>query len=96
MNVSRRMINGDVNPNEKINTQVIYATSAGTKASFAYEALLDTFEKAIIDPTTAFCIGLDYRVPALHGLIDPKYVQNLKLSSSYNETTFAAEYLGVW
>ena len=96
MNVSRRMINGDVNPYEKINTQVIYATSAGTKASFAYEALMDTFEKAIIEPDLFFCIGLDYRIPAMHGLIDAKHVQNLKLSSSYNENTFAAEYLGVW
>ena len=96
MNVSRRMVNGLVNPYEKINTQVIYATSAGTKASFAYEALIDTFEKAIIDPKTSFCIGLDYRIPAQHGLIDPTYVRNLKLSPAYNETTFAAEYLGQW
>ena len=96
MNVSRRMDNGLVNPYEKINTQVIYATSAGTKASYAYEALIDTFEKAIIDPKSSFCIGLDYRIPAMHGLIDPTYVKNLKLSPSYNEVTFAAEYLGVW
>lgn len=96
MNVSRRMVNGLVNPYEKINTQVIYATSAGTKSSWAYEALVDTFEKAIIDPKSSFCIGLDYRVPAQHGLIDPTYVKNLKLSPSYNETTFAAEYLGAW
>lgn len=96
MNVSRRMDNGLVNPYERINTQVIYATSAGTKSSYAYEALIDTFEQAIIDPKTAFCIGLDYRIPAQHGLIDPTYVRNLKLSPSYNETTFAAEYLGQW
>lgn len=96
MNVSRRMANGLVNPNEPINTQVIYATSAGTKSSFAYAALIDTFEKAIIDPKSSFCIGLDYRIPAQHGLIDAKFVQGLKLSPSYNETTFAAEYLGSW
>ena len=96
MNVSRRMSNGLVNPNEPINTQVIYATSAGTKSSFAYAALIDTFEKAIIDPKSSFCIGLDYRIPAQHGLIDAKFVQGLKLSPSYNETTFAAEYLGSW
>lgn len=96
MNVSRRMNNGLVNPYEKVNTQVIYATSAGTKSSYAYEALIDTFEQAIIDPKTAFCIGLDYRIPAQHGLIDPAYVRNLKMSPSYNETTFAAEYLGTW
>ena len=41
---------------------MIYATSAGTKASYAYEALIDTFEKAIIDPKSSFCIGLDYRI----------------------------------
>lgn len=96
MNVSRRMENGTINPYEKINTQVIYATSAGTKASYAYEALIDTFEKAIIEPKTSFCIGLDYRIPVMHGLINPTYVQNLKLSPAYNENTFAAEYLGMW
>lgn len=71
-------------------------TSAGTKSSFAYEALLDTFERAIIDPKSNFCIGLDYRIPVMHGLIDGNHVRNLKMSPSYNETTFAAEYLGVW
>lgn len=96
MNVSRRMSNGLVNPYEKINTQVIYATSAGMKSSFAYEALIDTFEKAIIDPDRNFSIGLDYRIPVMHGLIDGKYVQQLKLSPSYNEQTFASEYLGIW
>ena len=96
MNVSRRMSNGLINPYEKVNTQVIYATSAGTKASFAYEALIDTFEKAIIDPKRSFCIGLDYRIPVMHGLIDGNYVKDLKLSPSYNETTFAAEYMGTW
>lgn len=96
MNVSRRMENGLVNPQEKINTQVIYATSAGMKSSFAYEALLDTFEKAIIDPKSNFCIGLDYRIPVMHGLISEKYVKSLKMSPSYNEQTFASEYMGVW
>lgn len=96
MNVSRRTATGLVNPYEKINTQVIYATSAGTKSSYAYEALLDTFEKAIIEPDTSFCIGLDYRIPVMHDLISGDYVKSLKLSPSYNETTFAAEYLGTW
>lgn len=96
MNVPRAMSNGLVNPYENINMQVIYATSAGMKSSFAYEALIDTFEKSIIDPKHNFCIGLDYRIPVLHGLISGKYVRDLKLSPSYNETTFASEYMGVW
>ena len=96
MNVSRRMANGLINLNEVINTQVIYATSAGMKSSFAYSALIDVFEKAIIDPKHNFSMGLDYRIPVLHGLIDKNYVRGLKLSPSYNEQTFAAEYQGIW
>lgn len=96
MNVSRRTANGLVNNKEAINTQVIYATSAGIKSSFAYEALLDYFEESIIDPRRAFTMGLDYRIPMLHGLIDAAHVKNLKMSPSYNELTFAAEYMGVW
>lgn len=86
------MENGLINQNEAINTQVIYATSAGQKSSYAYAALIDVLEQSIISPKTSFCMGLDYRIPVLHGLIDKKYVQNLKLSPSYDEKTFAAEY----
>lgn len=86
------MANGLVNNYEPFNTQVIYSTSAGMKSSFAYSALLDVFEQAIIDPKHSFCIGLDYRIPVMHGLIDGNYVRNLKMSPSYNEQTFAAEY----
>lgn len=32
----------------------------------------------------------------MHGLIDNNYVRSLKLSPSYNEQTFAAEYMGTW
>jgi hypothetical protein len=32
----------------------------------------------------------------MHGLISKDFVQKLKLSASYNEQTFAAEYLGLW
>jgi len=96
MNVSRRTVSGLVNNKEAINTQVIYATSAGMKSSFAYEALVDYFEESIIDPRRAFTMGLDYRIPMKHGLIDAAHVKNLKMSPSYNEQTFASEYLGVW
>ena len=90
------MYNGEVNPFEKINTQVIYCTSAGTKSSYAYGVLIDTFENTILNPKANFCIGLDYRIPVMHGLISKDFVQKLRLSSSYNEQTFAAEYLGKW
>ena len=96
MNVSRRTETGTINPYEKLNTQVIYATSAGMKSSFAYSALIDVLEGAIMDPKHYFCIGLDYRIPVMHNLISKDYVHQLKFSPSYNELTFASEYMGVW
>lgn len=95
LNVSRRLPDNSVNPKE-INQQVICATSAWQKTSFAYDRLIDDFEQSIIDPSRSFVFGCDYRVPVLHGLLDKGYIQNLKLSPSFNETTFSTEYLSRW
>lgn len=96
MNVSRRTVTGLINPYEKINMQIIYATSAGTKSSYAYEALIDTFQEAIIEPKMSYIMGLDYRIPVMHNLIDGKMIQNLKMSPTYDEQTFGAEFCGQW
>ena len=95
MNVSRRLPDNTVNPKE-VNQQVICMTSAGVKSSFAYERQIDTFENSIIDPKNAFCMGCDYRIPVLHGLLDRTYINKLKMSPSYNEDSFAREYLSLW
>lgn len=95
LNVSRRLPDGTVNPKEP-NQQRIFATSAGTKTSFAYDLLVDIFEDSIIHPNTAFCFGFDLRVPVMHGLLDRDYVNKLKTSPSYNENSFAREYLSRW
>lgn len=95
MNVSRRLPDNSVNPRE-INQQVICMTSAGIKTSFGYDKLIDTFESAIIDPDNSFCFGCDYRVPMMHGLLDKSYVNRLKMSPSYNEDSFAREFLSLW
>lgn len=71
-------------------------TSAGSKTSFSYDLLIDTFEASIIDPKNAFCFGCDYRVPMMHGLLDGNYINKLKMSPSYNEESFAREYLSIW
>lgn len=96
LNVSRRTANGQLNPYEVVNQQVIWATSAGVKTSYAYEKLLETFMDSIIEPKNNFVLGLDYRIPVMHGLISRDFVNKLKLSSTYNDMTFAAEYLGSW
>lgn len=95
LNVSRRMPNNEVNPYEP-NQQVICCTSAWQKQSFAYDKLISTFEEAIMQPKTAFCMGCDYRVPMLHGLLEKAYINKLKLDPSFNEVSFATEYLSLW
>lgn len=95
MNVSRKMVNGKLNPYEPHQTQ-FFMTSAGTKATFAYEKCLEVFSRSIINPKDYFCWGCDYRVPMMHGLLDKSYVNDIKTSSTFNEESFAREYLGIW
>ena len=95
MNVSRRLPDNTVNENEP-NQERIFMTSAGVKTSFAYDLLLDVFEDSIIHPKTSFCLGCDYRVPLMHGLLDKTYINKLKTSPSYSEESFAREYLSIW
>ena len=71
-------------------------TSAWQKTSFSYDRLIDNFEKAIIHPHEAFVFGCDWRVPALHGLVTKSYINDLRMSPSFNETSFATEYLSIW
>lgn len=41
-------------------------------------------------------MGCDYRVPVLHGLLDRDFVNQLRMSPSYNEESFGREYLSNW
>lgn len=41
-------------------------------------------------------MGCDYRVPMLHGLLERDYINKLKLDPSFNEVSFATEYLSLW
>ena len=95
LNVSRRMANGQLNDKEP-NQQVICCTSAWQKTSFAYDKLITVLENSIMQPRTSFCMGCDYRVPMLHGLLERSYINQLKLDPSFNETSFATEYLSLW
>jgi len=95
MNVSRRLPDGTVNPTEP-NRQVMCMTSAGSKSSFSYDKLIDMFENSIITPNQSFIMGCDYRVPVMHGLLDRVYINQLKMSPSYSEESFASEYMSIW
>ena len=95
MNVSRRLPDGTVNPCEP-NQQTICATSAWLKTSFAYIKLIDMFVDAIINPKNTFVFGCDYRLPMMHGLLARDFVTKLKMSPSFDQETFAREYMSIW
>jgi hypothetical protein len=76
--------------------QKIFITSAGVKGSFAYHKLIECLEDSIIQPKTTFVWSLDYRVPLIHGLLNEQFINEIKLSPTYNEDSFAREFLGYW
>lgn len=41
-------------------------------------------------------MGNDYRIPVKHGLLAPDFVKKLRMSPSFNEEAFAAEYCSIW
>lgn len=93
MNVSRRMKTGKVNYAEP-QPQQLWMSSASSKSSYCYEQLIEMIEQEIIDPSSAFIFGCDYRVPLMHGLLDKKYLEKIKMSSTTKDDSFAREYLG--
>ena len=73
MNVSR-MINGQVDPNERLNKSQIYVTTAGYKNSFSYEKLLQIFCQSVAKPKDAIILGGSWRVPVVEGLLSKDFV----------------------
>ncbi len=44
----------------------------------------------------AFVFGGDYRVPIMHGLLNPSFIQELQEDGTYNAMSFSSEYESVW
>lgn len=95
LNVDRKTTAGLLNPKENQQAQ-IYITSAGTRSSYAYTRLIELFENGIISPNSSFVWGCDYRVPLQHGLLNKTYLNEIKMSASYKDESFAREYLSKW
>ena len=86
INVARRLPDNTINPNEHFNQQIVFATSAGLKNSFAYNKMIDLFENSIINPKETFVFGNDYRIPVMHGLLSKNFVDKLKMSPYTNSS----------
>ncbi len=83
-----------VDPNE-IHKQEFYATTAGTRQSFAFkkmwEILLD-----MANGGSAFAIGAGYELPCMHEQLDINFVNEQKESPTFNPLSFQREYESIW
>jgi hypothetical protein len=95
MNVNRRAKNGDVDPNEP-HKQQIYVTTAGYRNTFAYDKLKQILVWMVTKDDEAFIMGGSWKIPVLHKLLDPNFVEELKEDGTYNPLSFDREYNSIW
>lgn len=86
---------GKMNPFEVRQCQN-YTTSASSKSSYNYEKVLDLLMKMIINPKSAWVMGLDYKVPVKEGIYPASFVRDIKMDTTVTEQTFAQEYLSIY
>lgn len=96
MNVSRRCMDGSVHPEESVNKQQLYVTTAGYKGEFAYDKLIQLLIRMVLQPEKAFVMGGTYRIPAAFKLIDKNFITDLKEDGTFNEASFNREYESIW
>lgn len=96
MNVDRRLSCGLSDNKETANKSQVYVTTAGWKSSFAYEKLIEVLLQQIVAPDKAMTIGGTWKVPVMEGLLDKNFVNDLRLSGTYNDSSFAREYGSEW
>jgi hypothetical protein len=95
-NVNRLLPDGTRDDKEVVNKSQIYITTAGWKNSFAYDKLVELLVQSIIDPNETMVLGGTYETPITEGLLDEDFVDQLKLSGTFNEDSFDREYNSVW
>ena len=95
MNVPRPQVNGFVNADEP-HAQQIYITSAGSKTTFAYEKLIELVVNEVIDPDDYFVCGSSYELPVHYGLLNKKFLDEQRMSATFNMDSFARESQSIW
>ena len=96
MSISRRCLDGTVQPDEALNKAQLYITTAGFKNSFPYDKLIQTLVKMITENDTAFVLGGTYKIPVLVGQYEKTFVQDQKRDETFNEAAFGREYESKW
>ena len=95
-NIDRHLADGTTDPDEVINQSLTYITTAGWKGTFAYEKMVETFVNSIMEPDKYMVLGGDYVLSILEGRAKKTWLEDLKLSGSYNAASFDREYRSVW
>lgn len=95
-NVDRLLPDGTRHPEEVINKSQIYITTAGWKNSFAFEKLIELLVQSIIEPHLVMIMGGTYETPVAEGLLNEDFVDQLKMSGTFNDESFDREYRSVW
>ena len=95
-NVDRRLPDGSRIPEEVVNKSQIYITTAGYKNSFAYDKLIELLVESVLEPEKTMIMGGTWETPVTEGLLNEDFVEELKMSGTFNEASFEREYCSVW
>ena len=95
-NVNRLLPDGTRHSEEVVNKSQIYITTAGWKNSFAYDKLIQLLIRSLIQPDEVMIMGGTYETPVTEGLLDEDFVEQLKLSGTFNEDSFDRQYRSIW
>lgn len=95
-NVDRLLPDGSRDREEVVNKSQIYITTAGWKNSFAFSKLIELLIRSILDPDNVMIMGGTYETPVIEGLLSEDFVEELKLSGTYQEDSFDREYKSKW
>lgn len=95
-NVDRLLPDGTRHVEEVVNKSQIYITTAGYKNSFAYQKLIQLLVQSILEPDMTMIMGGTYETPVAEGLLDEGFVDELRTQGTFNDESFAREYMSEW
>ena len=95
-NVDRLLSDGSRHPEETVNKSQIYITPAGYKNTFAYQKLIELLVESILEPDKTMIMGGTWETPVTEGLLQEDFVEELKMSGTFNDASFEREYCSIW
>ena len=95
-NVDRLLPDGSRHPEEIVNKSINFITTAGWKNSFSYDKLIEFLIRSITNPKEYMIMGGTFETPVKEGLLNKNFVQELRLSGTFNDASFDREYRSIW